>query len=145
MAVLATLEEARVLPPEGTPEANRIVQSVIQLQAAFTKGEDPDLAAFASRAVAARQGGSGSDILQRSRAAGWTPELLIALADAESGASQDDLSALRGGLKRYNMSIQDFHNFMALVRSAERSLEQQGLNFAQAYAAHRGTMPGTVR
>jgi len=145
MAVLATLEQARVLPPEGTPEANHIVQSVIQLQSAFTKGEDPDVAAFATRAVAAREGTSASELLRESKAAGWTPELLIALAEAESRASQDELAALRGGLKRYNMSIGDFRNFMALVRSAERSLEQQGLDFSRAYAAHRGSMPGAVR
>src|SRR5262245_35005059 len=72
MPVLATLEQAQVLPPEGTKEATRIVQSVIQLQAAFTTGEDPTIRAFASRALFARAGAQAPALLETSRAAGWT-------------------------------------------------------------------------
>ena len=39
MAVLATLQDADVLPPEGTPEANRVIKAVIQFQSVFLKSE----------------------------------------------------------------------------------------------------------
>jgi hypothetical protein len=142
MAVLATLEQAQVLPPEGTREANRIVQSVIQFQSAFTKGDDPAIRAFAARAVEAQRGASAADMLQQARTEGWTPELLVALSEAESHASQDELENLQIGLNRYNMSIEDFKAFMSLVRTARSSLEQRGLDFVQIYAAHRRAMPG---
>ena len=54
MAVLATLQDAGVLPPEGTPEANRVIQVVIQFQAAFMKSSDPALREFFDQALAAK-------------------------------------------------------------------------------------------
>src|SRR6476660_3746377 len=41
MALLATLQEAGILPPEGTPEASKIIQIVIQFQGLFMKSTDP--------------------------------------------------------------------------------------------------------
>ena len=41
MAVLATLQDADVLPPEDTPEANRVIKAVIQFQSVFLKSSDP--------------------------------------------------------------------------------------------------------
>jgi C1A family cysteine protease len=37
MALLATFEDAGILPPEGTPQANGIIKAVIQFQSAFLK------------------------------------------------------------------------------------------------------------
>ena len=51
MAVLAILQDADVLPPEGTPDANRIIKSVIQFQSVFLKSGDSDVQAFLSRAL----------------------------------------------------------------------------------------------
>ena len=41
MAVLAMLQDADVLPPEETPEANRIIKLVVQFQSVFMKSGDP--------------------------------------------------------------------------------------------------------
>ena len=60
MAVLAMLQDADVLPPEGTPEANRVIQVVIQFQSVFMKSGDPAVQAFLSHALAAKAG-SGVD------------------------------------------------------------------------------------
>ena len=57
MAVLATLQDADVLPPEGTPEANRVIKVVIQFQSVFMKSNDPAVQGFLSQALEA-QGGS---------------------------------------------------------------------------------------
>src|SRR5207245_7882516 len=41
MALLAVFEEADVLPPETSPEANALVHALIQTQAARTKSTNP--------------------------------------------------------------------------------------------------------
>jgi len=144
MAVLATLDQAQVLPPEGTIEANRIVQAVIQFQSAFTTGDDPAIQEFASRAVAARHGARAAAVLEESRAAGWKSELLECLAEAEARATEQDLQTLKPGLARYNVSVEDLHRLMHMVREARRSLQEKGLDFHRVYAEHRRAMPGAA-
>src|SRR5215813_5484620 len=57
MAVLATLQDADVLPPEGTPEANRVIQIVIQFQGLFMKSSDPVVRGFLDQALAMKYAG----------------------------------------------------------------------------------------
>jgi hypothetical protein len=144
MAVLATLEEAQVLPPEGTREANLIIKSVIQCQSAFMKSEDPAIQEFLARAVAAKHGDRAPDVIALFRSSGWTSDVLQALAEAAEGMSVDRHPGLRGGLARYNVSAADFQQLMGLVREAQRSLAIRGLDFRQVYAAHRNDMPGAA-
>lgn len=144
MAVLATLDQAQVLPPEGTRETNRVIQAVIQFQSAFTTGDDPAIRAFTFRALETRQGTRAESVMAHARVAGWTPELLDSLAAAEAQTPPETRQTLQAGLTRYNMSVEDFHRFMELVRTAQASLQKQGSDFQQVYAAHRKTMPGYV-
>ena len=46
MALLATFDEAGVLPPEGTTQANQLIHGLIQLQAAFLNTTSPELSAY---------------------------------------------------------------------------------------------------
>src|SRR3989475_10771973 len=41
MALLAVFEEADVLPPETSPEANALIHALIQTQAVLTKSTNP--------------------------------------------------------------------------------------------------------
>src|SRR5436853_3486780 len=41
MALLAVFEEADVLPPETSPEANALIHALVQTQAALTKSANP--------------------------------------------------------------------------------------------------------
>lgn len=144
MAVLATLEQAQVLPPEGTREADRIVKCVIQFQSAFTKSSDDSVQDFVRRAVTRTQGGHAADALEQFRANGWTPEVLEALADADLHTPVEELRALAPGLSQFNVSVDDFQRFMRLVRDGERALASRGENFGEVYASHRRSMPGAV-
>jgi len=141
MAVLATLEQAQVLPPEGSPEANRIVQAAIQLQSAFTRRDDPAIQKFALRAVSARQGARADAVLEEAHNVGWTAEVLESLAEAEGHATEQELRTLKPGLGRYNMSVEEFQRFMYLVRAAGESLQEKGLDFQSVFAEHRRAMP----
>lgn len=145
MAVLATLEQAQVLPPEGTREADRVIQSVIQFQSAFAKGTDRSLQDFARRAVAAKQGEKATAVLEQFHADGWTAEVLDALSEADLRTPQDELERLTAGFGQFNVSLDDFKRFMQLVRDGRSALAARGHSFAEVYAHHRNAMPGTAR
>jgi hypothetical protein len=142
MAVLATLEQAQVLPPEGSREADRVVQSVIQFQSAFAKSRDRFVQDFAHRAVAGKHGEEATALLERFRASGWIAEILEALADQH--ASAEELKPLATGFGQFNLSIDDFTRFMQLIRDARSALAARGQNFGEVYAHHRKGMPGAV-
>ncbi len=144
MAVLATLQQADVLPPEGTREADRIIQSVIQLQATFAKGTDRSVQDFANRAVADKHGEHAPAVLERFRSTGWTAEMLEALADADRHVPDEELQRLATGLGQFNLSVDDFKRFMKLVRDGRSALAAHGQDFGEVYALHRNTMPGTA-
>ncbi len=141
MAVLATLQQASVLPPEGTREADRVIQAVIQIQSVFTKGTDPSIQEFARRALTDKRGAQAVTSLEQFRASGWTADMLEALADADANASPDERNTLRMGLEQFNVSVEDFRRFMQLVRDGRSALTAQGLAFEEIYARHRNTMP----
>jgi hypothetical protein len=144
MAVLATLEQAQVLPPEGSREADRVIQSVIQLQSVFAKGTDRSVREFAQRAIANTPGGNVQMVLERFRSHGWTADMLMALADADMRASAEERQEMAAGLGQFNLSVDDFRRFMQLVRDGRAALEGRGQNFDEVYARHRNAMPGAT-
>jgi hypothetical protein len=144
MAVLATLQEAQVLPPEGSREADRIIQSVIQFQSAFAKGTDRFIQDFVNHAVAGKHGEEAAPLLERFRASGWTAEILEALADADQRVSAEELERLATGFGQFNLSVVDFKRFMQLIRDGRSALSAKGQDFEEVFARHRKTMPGAA-
>ena len=142
MTVLATLDHAQVLPPEGTKAADRIIQSVIQLQSLFTTSTDPAVQAFLRRAIASRDEEQAAQVLAHFRSNGWTPEVLDALARATQAAQAEDLQALAPGLRSVNLSVEDFRQFMQLIVDGTQALTSAGQSFHEVFASHRKTMPG---
>lgn len=142
MTVLATLEQAQVLPPEGTKAADRIIQSVIQLQSLFTASTNPAVREFLHRAVERRGHDDTASTLARFRSSGWTSDVLEALAHAAQAASPEELHALGTGLQSVNLSVEDFRQFMRLVTDGEQALASTGRSFHEVFAFHRQTMPG---
>lgn len=145
MAVLATLQQAAVLPPEGTREADRVIQAVIQIQSVFVKGTDPSIQEFARRALTDKHGEQAATNLEQFRANGWTADMLEALADADFKTPPDERETLTMGLRQFNLSVDDFRRFMQLVRDGRSALTARGLAFEEVYTQHRNTMPGTAR
>lgn len=142
MAVLATLEAAHVLPPEGTKEADRVIKSVIQLQSAFAKSTDSSIQAFLLQALQSRHGVGAPALVEQFRATGWTSQVIEALAEAELQSSREDLRTLTNGLGQFNLSVDDLTQFMQLVRDGQTALVSRGQDFPEAYAFHRNAMPG---
>ncbi len=142
MAVLATLQDADVLPPEGTPEANHIIRFVIQFQSVFTKSGDAAVQEFARQALAQTYGDQTDDIVNGLRTTGWTADVLERLSDEEARRSPGDLRILAQGFAPFNLSVEEFHRFMQLVRDARQALHARGLEFRNIFSSRRKEMPG---
>ena len=142
MAVLAMFQDADVLPPEGTPEANRIIKSVIQFQSVFQKSGDSYVRAFLSRALAQQRGSEANEAASRFRSAGWTSEVLEALREQWVATAIDQRVRLAPGFHQFNISLEDFDSLMDLVAKARTALEQRGQNMHQVFAQRRQEMPG---
>ena len=142
MAVLAMLQDADVLPPEGTPEANRVIKSVIQFQSVFLKSGDRDVQAFLSQALAAQKNSDAHEAASRFRSAGWTSDVLEALGEQWIATAIDQRERLAPGFSQFNISLADFDTLMGLVAKARISLEQRGQNMHQVFAQRRREMPG---
>ena len=142
MAVLATLQDADVLPPEGTPEANRIIRFVIQFQSAFAKSDDAAVQDFLRQAVAPTDAGQADDIANHLRRTGWTADILEQLSDEEARRPPEELHALAQGLAPFNLSVEEFHRFMQLVRDGRQAFRARGLEFRNIFSSRRKEMPG---
>ena len=142
MAVLATLQDADVLPPEGTLEANRVIKAVIQFQSVFLKSDDPSVKLFLAQALATQGDRSADETLSQFRAAGWTSDVLEALSDQWAAATIDQRDHLAPGFRQFNVSPADFDRLMELVAKARTTFMQRGQNMHQAFAQRRREMPG---
>jgi hypothetical protein len=145
MAVLATLQDANVLPPEGTPEANRVIKSVIQFQSVFLKSNDPAVQTLLSHAFAAQKGSEPNEAASRFRSTGWTSNTLEALSEQWGVTAIDQRERLTSGFGQFNVSPADFDVLMELVTKARTALEQRGQNMHQVFAQRRREMPGSTQ
>ncbi|THJ13027.1 MAG: hypothetical protein CAF43_001955 [Nitrospira sp. CG24C] len=134
MAVLATLQDANVLPPEGTPEANRVIKSVIQFQSVFLKSSDPAVQTLLGHAFAAQKGSDANEAASRFRSTGWTSNTLEALSEQWGVTAIDQRERLTPGFGQFNVSPADFDVLMGLVTKARTALEQRGQNMHQIFA-----------
>ena len=142
MAVLATLQDADVLPPEGTHEANRVIKAVIQFQSVFLKSDDPAVQLFLTQALATQGDRSVDQTLSRFRSTGWTSEVLEALSDQWAATTIDQRDRLAPGFRLFNVSPADFDGLMELIAKARTAFMQRGQNMHQVFAQRRREMPG---
>ncbi len=142
MAVLAMLQDADVLPPEGTPDANRVIKVVIQFQSVFMKSGDPAVQAFLDRALVAKTGSGADEAASRFRSIGWTSDVLEALGEQWIATAIDQREQLAPGFRQFNISLADFDWLMELVAKARTAFEQRGQNIHQVFAQRRREMPG---
>jgi hypothetical protein len=142
MAVLATLQDADVLPLEGTPEANRVIKAVIQFQSVFLKSGDPAVQLFLTQALAAKEGRSADETLSRFRSTGWTSDVLEALSEQWVATGIEQRDRLGPGFRQFNVSPVDFDWLMELIVKARTAFIQRGQTMHQVFAQRRREMPG---
>jgi hypothetical protein len=142
MALLATLQDAEVLPPEGTAEANRIVKAVIQCQSLFMKTTDQSVRSFFKEALAAKFQLRADEVGRRFREEGWTSETLEALSEPYVNMSDRQRAQLTEGFRSYNLVPSDFLYLSELFLKARTTLGQRGQDIHHIYAQRRREMPG---
>jgi len=143
MAVLATLEDADVLPLGATPEANRVIKIVIQFQSVFLKSDDAAVGQFLDHALTAKWADHAGEVRARFHHSGWTSEVLEAL-EAHYGSLPDrDRQALAPGFGKFNVTTGDFDYLLDLFRKARMVYRGRGQDIHQAFAARRQQMPGS--
>jgi hypothetical protein len=144
MAMLATFDQARVLPPEGSPQANQIIKALIQFQSAFLKSRNPAVQRFF---VISQREQSESPISREEptvtfQQTGWTTHVMEALADYSDRHHAWRDGTLEEGLREYNVNKRDFDLLVQLFHQAKATLQAQGTDIHQVYVAHRRDMPG---
>lgn len=144
MAMLATFEDAGVLPPEGTPQANRIIKAVIQFQSAFLKSDQPALRQFFTDAHHAALGTRAEAVEAAFRVSGWSADTFEAVIAAGQQDSAWNSNALSEGFREFNIGKQDFDILAELYRQSSSAFSTQGTTFQQVYAKRRREMPGAT-
>jgi len=137
MALLAVFEEAAVLPPETSPEANALIHALIQTQAALTKSTNPATRrwfADALRQSEAREAAPDPREGLTSR----TLEAIVTYAQTHPPTARPDVMA---GLREFNVSPADLDLMARVYRQARDRFHSTGRNIHASYDAQRRAMP----
>jgi hypothetical protein len=142
MALLATFQDAGALPPESSPDANRLIKALIQFQAALMKSDDPAIKQLLADALTAKLGQRAAMEVVQFRSSGWTSESLEALVDFSAEHRSWQQAAIRAGFSMYNVGEEDFALLAKTFLTARRNLTEAGVNLHSTYTARRREMPG---
>ncbi len=142
MALLATFQDAGILPPEGTAQANEIIKATIQFQSAFLKSQHPAIKEFFSEAHRARFGDRAEEVEASFRQSGWSADTLDAVIQAGRAPSEWNATGLDDGFREFNIDRQDFEILAQLYQRSAAAFLTQGKTFHEVYAQRRREMPG---
>jgi hypothetical protein len=142
MALLATFQNAGVLPPESDPDANRLIKALIQFQSAFMRSQDPAVRKFLVSALSAKLGDQAPAAADAFRTDGWTSQSLEAVVDYAADQPVWEDTGLEAGLQAYHIGRRDFEILTKIFRTARSQFSARGQDFHQTYAARRREMPG---
>ncbi len=142
MALLATFNDAGVLPPESSPDANRLIRSLIQFQSAFMKSPNPAVTELLRDALAQKLGDQTEPAVRAFRANGWTSQSLEAVVDYVARTPPWSRPALVEALREYNVGESDFAILATVFSEARAALASEGRDVHVVYARWHGQMPG---
>lgn len=142
MALLATFEDAGILPPEGTPQANGIIKAVIQFQSAFLKSHHPAIRQFFTEAHRITLGPRAEEVETAFRQAGWSADTFDAVMTAGQTDRAWKTEGLSEGFREFNIGKPDFDILARLYEQSNAAFSAQGKTFQQVYTQRRREMPG---
>ncbi len=137
MALLAVFEEAAVLPPESSPEADMLIHALIQTQAALTKSTNAVVRTWFAEALL-RADAPGSEAVPCDRLSSRTLEAILAHAAGHPPAAQP---AVLAGLREFNIGQPDLDLLSRVYEKARAQLRSAGRDIHQAYDTQRQAMP----
>jgi hypothetical protein len=142
MALLATFGDAGVLPPENSPDANRLIKALIQYQAAFMKSESQAIRQLLRDALAAD---SDEAALDSFRTGGWTSRSLEAVVDYAAAVPIWTKPGVPEGFQAFNVGPAEFALLAQTFTEARARFSDTGGNIHETYAARRKEMPGAKK
>lgn len=145
MAFLATFEDAGILPPENSPNANRLIKALIQFQSAFMTSGHPAIQHWLREAFAAKFGEEAASALEGFRAGGWTSQALEAVVDYAAATPVWNAPDVAEGFRAFNVGRGDFDLLARTFTDARAAFSRNGQNVHEAYAARRKMMPGAQK
>lgn len=142
MALLAAFQDAGALPPESSPEANRLIKALIQFQAAFMKSSNQAVRQLLREALTRKLGDRAAGAVRTFQTEGWTSQTLEALVDYTASRPSWTQPDLVQGFHDYNVGEEDFDLLAQTFRAARTKLAAKGQDLHAVYAARRREMPG---
>ena len=137
MALLAVFEEADVLPPEASPEANALIHALIQTQVALTKSTNPATRGWFAEALR-RSEPPGAEPDPREGLTSRALEAIVTYAETHPPTARPDVMA---GFQEFNVSPADLDLMARVYRQARDRFRSTGRNIHRIYEAQRRTMP----
>ncbi len=143
MAILGTFHEAGVLPPESSPEADRLIHALIQSQSMFLKSADPVARKLFASALSERfNAKKAASLAQTFASTGWTSETLEAVTEYCAQGTPADESRWAEAFRDYNVSIAAWKLVGQVLTKARERLRKQGKQVHAVFAVQRASMPG---
>ncbi len=142
MALLATFEEAGALPPEATPDANRLIHAIIQYQVAFIKSGSPAVKHYLTSALSAKFGDGGPQAAELFRQGGWTSRSLEAVVEFAAARPPWERNDLMDAFREFNVDRPDFQLLSKVFVKARSQLSVKGQDIHMVYETRRKGMAG---
>jgi N-acetylneuraminic acid mutarotase len=142
MALLATFEDAGALPPETTPDANRLIHAIIQYQVAFMKSGSPAVKHYLTSALSAKFGDGGPQAVELFQREGWTSRSMEAVVEFAAARPPWERSDLMEAFREFNVGRPDFELLSQTYVKARSQLSVKGQNIHAVYGTRRKEMPG---
>ncbi len=137
MALLAVFEQADVLPPETSPEANALIHALIQTQAALTKSTNKATRTWFADALRTSESPEAA-LSPRDGLTSRALEAILAHATAHPPAERPEVTA---GLMEFNVRQADLDLLARVYGRARDRFRSTGRDIHRVYEAQRQTMP----
>jgi len=142
MALLATFQDAGVLPPEGTAKANQLIHGLIQLQSAVMKSSSPELRDYVVAALRHGLRTSRKESFALVHDDGLTLPVLESLVKYAHEHPLWDEPQIVAALHAYNVTRQDWVLMTHIFTEAKDAFCVNGRSIHRVYEQWRKRMPG---
>jgi len=142
MALLATFDEAGILPSEGTAQANQVIHGLIQLQSALMKSPSSALATYRMAAVAHWKSQHKEEAVGAVGEQGLSARMLAALIGYDQEHPLWDDHDIESAMQAFKVTHEDWRLIVELFRKAEAVFHRQGRSMHTVYEGWRKKMPG---
>jgi hypothetical protein len=147
MALLATFQDAGVLPPEQSREADQLIKALIQFQGLFMRSDAPSVRRLLSSALEKQYQGKDHDAAVAAfKRDGWTSETLEALVEYVENHSvweQPEFTGLQEACRVFHVDRVDLERLTQTVQAARKQFAAMGQDLHAVYATRRKQMPGS--